>query len=148
MNIKIQRTMIKRSLPVWGVILFTTLIMSLLSACGSQNGQTTATALPMEVSAQEAATLRDQGAFILDVRQPDEWAQFHIPGATLIPLGDLPDRLQEVPTDKMIVVVCRTGYRSASGRDILLNAGFTQVTSMAGGVTEWQAQGLPITSGQ
>jgi rhodanese-related sulfurtransferase len=91
---------------------------------------------------------RDQGAFILDVRQPEEWQQFHIPGATLIPLGELPNRLNEVPKDKEIVVVCRTGHRSAQGRDILLNAGFPMVTSMDGGVTQWQTQGLAIATGQ
>ena len=131
-----------------GWVVLAIMLVTLLVACGSQNGQQTATALPLEISVQQAATLRDQGAFILDVREPDEWVQFHIPGATLIPLGDLPNRLKEIPTDKTIVVVCRTGHRSASGRDILLNAGFKDVTSMAGGVTEWQAQGLPITSGQ
>ncbi|MBU3927578.1 MAG: rhodanese-like domain-containing protein [Bacteroidetes bacterium] len=91
--------------------------------------------------------MRDQGAFILDVREQSEWDQFHIPGATLIPLGELPNRLNEVPKDKTVVVVCRTGHRSAQGRDILLNAGFTQVTSMTGGVTEWQAQRLETVTG-
>ena len=92
--------------------------------------------------------MREEGAFILDVREPSEWTQFHIPDATLIPLAELPNRLNEVPKDSKVVVVCRTGRRSAEGRDILLNAGFTQVTSMAGGVTQWQTQGLPIATGQ
>jgi rhodanese-related sulfurtransferase len=134
--------------PLPGVVWISFLLVSLLAACGLQNPQTTATALALEVSVQEAASLRDQGAFILDVREPDEWVQFHIPGATLIPLGDLPNRLNEIPTDQTIVVVCRSGHRSASGRDILIKAGFSQVTSMAGGVTAWQVAGLPITSGQ
>ncbi len=96
---------------------------------------------------QEAAAKRDGGAFILDVRQPDEWSQYHIEGATLIPLDELPSRLNEVPRDQQIVVVCHSGNRSAKGRDILLNAGFTQVTSMAGGLIQWQAAGYPIVSG-
>lgn len=104
--------------------------------------------LPAEISVSQAAEKRDQGAFILDVREPDEWQQFHIPGATLIPLGELPNRLNEVPKDKEIVVVCRTGNRSAQGRDILRNAGFPLVTSMSGGVTQWQAQGQAIVTGQ
>jgi rhodanese-related sulfurtransferase len=104
--------------------------------------------LPLEITVAQAAQNRDQGAFILDVREPSEWTQFHIPGATLIPLGDLPNRLNEVPKDRQVVVVCRTGHRSAQGRDILLQAGFTQVTSMAGGMTAWQAQGLPVATGQ
>lgn len=107
----------------------------------------TTTHLPTEVSVAQAAKLRDQGSFILDVREQSEWDQFHNPGATLIPLGELSNRLNEVPKDKTVVVVCRTGHRSAQGRDILLNAGFTQVTSMTGGVTEWQAQRLETVTG-
>ena len=110
-------------------------------------GPGTGSVLPAAVSVTEAAALRDAGAFILDIRQPDEWAAVHIPGATLIPLGDLPGRLSEVPRDRDVVVVCRSGSRSRSGRDILLGAGFTRVTSMTGGVREWQAAGLPTESG-
>jgi rhodanese-related sulfurtransferase len=105
-------------------------------------------ALPGEISIAQAAQMRDQGAFILDVRQTEEWVQFHIPGSILIPLGDLPGRLAEVPRNEEIVVVCRSGNRSAQGRDILKQAGYTQVTSMAGGVTKWQAEGQPVASGQ
>jgi rhodanese-related sulfurtransferase len=104
--------------------------------------------LAAEISVDGAKQLRDQGAFILDVREQSEWDQFHIPDATLIPLGTLPDQLANVPKDKTIVVVCRTGRRSAEGRDILFKAGYQNVTSMAGGVTEWQAKGLPIESGK
>lgn len=143
-----SRAMNKRSLPVWGVVLIAIVLASLLTACGSPNSQSPESSLPKEISVQEASTLRDQGAFILDVREPDEWVQLHIPGATIIPLGDLQDRLAEIPTDKTIVVVCRSGNRSQSGRDILLSAGFLNVTSMAGGVTEWKAQGLPIATGE
>ena len=57
-------------------------------------------------------------------------------------------RLSEVPKDRQVVVYCRTGNRSAQGRDILKNAGYTLVTSMAGGITQWQAQGLPVITGQ
>ena len=96
---------------------------------------------------QEALAKREAGAFILDVRQPDEWNTVHIPDATLIPLDQLAARVSELPRDREIVVVCRSGNRSATGRDILLEAGFTQVTSMAGGVTEWGAVGYPTVSG-
>src|SRR5512147_970244 len=86
-----------------------------------------AAALPAEISVAEASTKRDAGAFILDVREPDEWNTVHIPGATLIPLGQLEARVNEVPKDKEVVVVCRSGNRSKQGRDILKDAGFTQV---------------------
>jgi rhodanese-related sulfurtransferase len=137
----------KKPIPkwIWGIV-----AIVLISVAGFfvwQRLNPASASNPLEISVAQAAEKRAQGAFILDVRQPEEWAQFHIPGATLIPLGDLPSRLNEVPKDREVVVVCRTGRRSAQGRDILLNAGYNQVTSMAGGVTEWQAKGLPIATG-
>jgi rhodanese-related sulfurtransferase len=107
----------------------------------------TTAALPAEVTPVQAAQMQTEGAFILDVRQPDEWAEVHIEGATLIPLTELENRLAELPRDQKIVVVCRSGNRSAQGRDTLLENGFSQVTSMAGGMNAWQAAGLPTTSG-
>ena len=104
-------------------------------------------ALQADVSAAEALALRKSGAFILDVRQPDEWAAGHIPDATLIPLGELASRVNEVPKDRQVVVVCRSGNRSAQGRDILLGAGHPSVTSMAGGMNDWAAAGYPTATG-
>ncbi len=100
--------------------------------------------LPREISVDTAAELRDDGAFMLDVREQSEWDEFHMPGAQLIPLGELPSRLSELPQDQKIVVVCRSGNRSATGRDILLDAGFTNVTSMAGGMNEWRSAGYDV----
>jgi rhodanese-related sulfurtransferase len=82
------------------------------------------------------------------VREPHEWVEGHIPGSTLIPLGELPARVAEVPKDKQILVVCRSGNRSQSGRDILVQAGFTNVTSMDGGVVQWGASGRELVTGQ
>ncbi|MBI5667863.1 MAG: rhodanese-like domain-containing protein [Chloroflexi bacterium] len=103
--------------------------------------------LPAEISVAQAVAMRDEGAFILDVRQPEEWTEFHVPDSTLIPLGELSARVNEVPRDRQVVVVCRSGNRSQQGRDILRQAGFTQVTSMSGGLREWQAQGYPTVTG-
>lgn len=98
-----------------------------------------------EISVQQAYEYYQSGDyFFLDVREQEEWDNFHIPDTTLIPLGELPDRLAEVPTDKPIVVVCNSGNRSQTGRDMLLRAGFTNVTSMEGGVTAWSDLGYPI----
>lgn len=109
--------------------------------------QSSASGLPAEISVAQAFEKRAAGAFILDVREPSEWNEFHVPGSTLIPLGQLADRVSEVPQDQEVVVVCRSGNRSQQGRDILKQAGFTQVTSMTGGVREWQAAGYPIVTG-
>ena len=101
------------------------------------------------LTAQEAqAQLASRPApMVLDVRQPEEFKAGHIAGATLIPLGSLASRINEVPRDKDVVVMCRTGHRSSSGRDILLSAGFKRVTSMAGGLTDWKNQGLMTVTG-
>lgn len=133
-----------------------------LAACGSGGAEPTSApggasaapasqapaTLPLEVDVATAATMRDAGAFVLDVRQPEEWVAGHIPGATLIPLGELSSRTAEVPSDREVVVVCRSGNRSATGRDILRDAGFATVTSMAGGMNDWAAAGLDVETGQ
>ena len=103
--------------------------------------------LPPTVSVSQASALRAQGALLVDVRQPEEWAQGHVPGSALIPIDDLPSRLRDLPRDRKIVVVCHSGKRSRFGRDLLLNAGFTQVASMSGGLAQWEAQGQPIVTG-
>ena len=117
-------------------------------APGSVSTAVTAGAsLAPTVSVADAAALQNDGALIVDVREPAEWAQGHIDGATLIPLGDQPARLGELDQDRQVVVVCRTGRRSAQGRDILLAAGFPSVTSLDGGMSAWIAAGMPVTTG-
>ena len=103
--------------------------------------------VPEEVSVSQARDKREQRAFILDVRQPEEWNQAHIPGATLIPLGQLEKRMDELPKDKEIVIICRSGGRSAMARDILIDRGFKRVTSVEGGMNAWQDAGYPTVSG-
>ncbi|MPM53911.1 Thiosulfate sulfurtransferase GlpE [bioreactor metagenome] len=136
----------KPTIPVWawlaGAALVVVIIVLIITG-----GNSGSTGLPKEVSVAKTAEMRSAGAFILDVRELSEWQTVHIPGATLIPLGELPNRLTELPKDQEIVVVCRSGNRSAQGRDILLNAGFTNVTSMAGGMNQWSAAGYETTSG-
>lgn len=100
--------------------------------------------LPAEVSVAKAAQKRAAGAFILDVRTVEEWNEYHVPGSKLIPLDQLGNRLAEIPRDREIVVVCRSGNRSAVGRDLLLKAGFPQVTSLAGGLQAWRNAGQPV----
>ncbi len=145
---KAIKTSQKKAFPIWIAVLAVAVLLVVAGVVIAQQPPAAAIRLPAEISVTQAAQAQKDGAFILDVREPSEWTQAHIAGATLIPLGDLPNRLSEVPKDREVVVVCRTGHRSAQGRDILLQAGFTQVTSMAGGLTQWQAQGLPVKTGQ
>jgi rhodanese-related sulfurtransferase len=114
-----------------------------LPACGGPGADN----LPAEINVDQAYELYQNGTFFLDVRTQEEWNEFHAPNSILIPLDQLPDRLSELPDDQPIVVVCRSGNRSEMGRDILLDAGFPQVTSMKGGLTEWAAGGYPTTTG-
>lgn len=136
------------SLPTWMWGSAAIILIAVAAFIFWQQTNSGTSSYPRDISVTQAVEKRAQGAFILDVRQPEEWAQFHIPGSTLIPLGDLPARLNEVPKDREVVVVCRTGHRSAQGRDILLEAGYTQVTSMTGGITEWQAESQPVVTGE
>jgi rhodanese-related sulfurtransferase len=100
-----------------------------------------------EITVQKAYQQYQAGAYLLDVREQHEWDDYHIPNTNLIPLSQLKDRVDELPRDQEIVVVCRSGNRSQEGRDILLEAGFKDVTSMAGGVLEWRQAGYPTEAG-
>jgi rhodanese-related sulfurtransferase len=103
--------------------------------------------LGAEITVQEAYQKYEQGVYLLDVREQHEWDDYHIPNTTLIPLSQLKERVNELPRDQEIVVVCRSGNRSQEGRDILLAAGLDVVTSMAGGVLDWRQAGYPIVAG-
>lgn len=130
-----------------GILLALLAIFSLgIAACGPAPAQVAldTTNLPTEISIDEAHQLYEEGVFLLDVRTQEEWDEFHAPDTTLIPLDQLPNRVNELPTDEPIVVVCRSGNRSQAGRDILLDNGFEQVTSMAGGLNAWREAGYPI----
>jgi rhodanese-related sulfurtransferase/glyoxylase-like metal-dependent hydrolase (beta-lactamase superfamily II) len=98
-----------------------------------------------QVGARAAHGLVEKGAFLLDVREPDEWRGGHAPGATLIPMATVHDRLDALPRDRRIVVMCRSGGRSAVTTDALRAAGFDAV-NLAGGICAWSSAGLPVTT--
>jgi rhodanese-related sulfurtransferase len=102
---------------------------------------------PEEIGVAEAYQMRENGAFILDVRTQEEWVEVHIPDSTLIPLEELETRISEVPQGVDIVVVCRSGNRSFEAATILLEAGYDKVFSMAGGVNEWIIAGYESVTG-
>jgi DMSO/TMAO reductase YedYZ molybdopterin-dependent catalytic subunit/rhodanese-related sulfurtransferase/glyoxylase-like metal-dependent hydrolase (beta-lactamase superfamily II) len=106
-------------------------------------GESTGAHRTPQVSARTARTLIDTGAALLDVREPDEWADGHAPGAILIPMGDVQGRRSELPHDRRIVVVCRSGGRSAAVTDALRAHGYEAV-NMTGGMCAWTAAGLPV----
>ncbi len=85
-----------------------------------------------------------QPVLILDVRQPQEYSyDGHIKGSRLMPLGSLRNRLEELPRDIPIVVVCRSGARSRTACEMLQNQGFEDVSNMGGGMIAWKRARLP-----
>ena len=80
---------------------------------------------------------------LLDVREPDEWEAGHIAGSQHIPLGQLRERLAEVPKERTIVAVCRHGNRSEAATRGLRTLGYA-VENLEGGVTAWKRAGLPL----
>lgn len=100
---------------------------------------------PREISNDEAAQSygADDVVFV-DCREPDEWAAGHMPGAIHIPLGQLAAKAKDVPKDKKVIAVCRSGNRSLYAVDILAGSGVQDVKSMAGGMIEWAQKGRPV----
>jgi rhodanese-related sulfurtransferase len=96
------------------------------------------------------AKIRIDGAsppFLLDVREPYEFKDGHIPGARLLPLGDLGNKLDELPVDREILVICRSGNRSDSATRQLIRAGY-QAVNLKGGMIGWQRAGYPVKRGK
>lgn len=122
------------------MVLIVIFIVYLIATAG---GGGASSALASEISVDKAYEMYKGGAFVVDVRTQAEWDQYHAPNTTLIPLDELQSRLSEIPKDREIVVVCRSGNRSQQGRDILLAAGYN-ATSMTGGLNEWYSKGYPI----
>jgi rhodanese-related sulfurtransferase len=83
---------------------------------------------------------------VVDVRQPEEYKSGHINGAKLIPLGELNQRMKELPKDKEIVCVCASGSRSRSATKMLTGAGYNAV-NMNGGMMTWSRAGLSVKKG-
>lgn len=96
-----------------------------------------------EVDVEALAAAHAQGAPVLDVREDDEWAGGRIAGATHIPMGQVPQRLDELPKDAELFVVCAAGGRSAQVTEYLREQGF-QAINVAGGMNDWVAKGYAV----
>jgi rhodanese-related sulfurtransferase len=84
---------------------------------------------------KEVANLN--GKILIDVREVAEVQQGYIPGATHIPVGELANRLDEVPKDKQVLLYCRGGVRSGKAGKMLLENGYTRLAHLAGGINVW-----------
>ncbi|MDP9394222.1 MAG: rhodanese-like domain-containing protein [Actinomycetota bacterium] len=86
-----------------------------------------------------------EDAWVLDVREPEEWVAGHVEGAHHVPLYELPQRLDDVPADREVVVVCKVGGRSAQATAWLRAQGRTAV-NLDGGMWAWAAAGRPMVA--
>jgi adenylyltransferase/sulfurtransferase len=110
--------------------------------CGTVSDEALEAAATSTVTATELKAMFDtqQDFLLVDVREPGEYEIVRIPGSVLIPKGDLPARLAELPQDKPVVLYCKTGVRSAEALALLKGAGFASAKHVQGGVTAWAHQ--------
>ena len=99
-----------------------------------------------EVSTHEFASACADGAFAIDVREPGEYVSGHVPGVRLMPMGEVPSRLAELPRNRPVYVVCQSGNRSRTIADLLVRQGF-DARSVAGGTSGWESLGYPVVRG-
>lgn len=103
--------------------------------------------MPQQVPSISVAEI-PADAFILDIREDEEWAAGHAPDAQHIPMNDVPARMDEIPTEGDVVVACRMGGRSAQVTAYLLAQGWDNVVNLDGGMRDWAVAGRPLAGGQ
>lgn len=108
------------------------------------------TDLPLSLTPVEAAALLDgpDAPLLIDVREESEWNEVHIPGALLIPLSQFVSRQDEIPAGRALIMQCRSGGRSGQAALALRTSGRANVANLAGGITDWEAAGLPVVYGE
>lgn len=141
----------KKHIPIF---LMLAILALTLAACGGAPAPAAAPAkaptvdlasLPIDLSVQQVNSIRDNPDVVLfDVREQWEYDAGHITNITLIPLGSLPNRLNEIPKDKFVVMTCHSGNRSGQATKFLRQQGFDNVHNMLGGISQWQQAGLPV----
>lgn len=133
------------------LLLLATLL--LLGACDNtepvtideETGLIDLASLPEDINVQTAAEIQDlEDVFMIDVREQWEYDEGHIPNITLIPLSEIEQRLAEVPTDKTVVVTCRSGNRSSQVLSYLKQQGYDNVHNMQGGILAWERAGYDV----
>lgn len=134
-----------------GLFIFAVILILALAACGGGETAVSEPAdlatgelnLPDTVDVQTVADVMNRDDVVLiDVREQFEYDEAHIPGITLIPLNDVAQRMSEIPTDKTVILTCRSGNRSGQATDFLRKNGYDNVHNMAGGINAWTSAGL------
>ena len=141
-------------------IVLTLILLMMLGtavACGGTTATTTSAEPNVSADLSEVLDLADtidvatvasvkdrDDVVVLDVREQWEYDEGHIPGVTLIPMGEVANRLSEIPTDTSVIVTCRSGNRSGQITDFLRQQGFDNVHNMDGGILAWEAAGYEV----
>jgi rhodanese-related sulfurtransferase len=108
-----------------------------------------AAALPT-VDVREAERRRREASprpLVVDVREPNEFAAVRLDDVVLLPMSSFAARFEELPRDRPLLLMCAAGSRSAAATAHLLRNGYTDVTNVAGGITDWERAGLPVRKG-
>ena len=140
----------KRNSIIMAVVAVVFVIIAFLVFGSNPSGgdvPVTENSLPAEIDTDTGYQMFQDGAFLLDVRTQPEWEEYHVDGATMVVLDELESRVSEVPFDQEVIIICNSGNRSQVARDILLQAGHTQVASIAGGIQGWMSAGYDVVSG-
>jgi rhodanese-related sulfurtransferase len=98
--------------------------------------------------ASERLSAADRPApLLVDVRETGEFDMMRVPGSVLMPLSSFTTRYEELPRDRPLLLMCAVGGRSARATDFLVANGYPDATNVAGGITAWNAAGLPVRTG-
>jgi glyoxylase-like metal-dependent hydrolase (beta-lactamase superfamily II)/rhodanese-related sulfurtransferase len=100
--------------------------------------------LPVDEVGIDAIDAAPPQAMVLDVREPEEFARGHVPGAVNVPQSDLAMRLDEIPRDRPILTICQSGMRSLRSAQFLRQQGYQNVSTVVGGTAAWRAAGRPV----
>jgi rhodanese-related sulfurtransferase len=138
----------------WKLLLPFLMLALALVACGGQAGTDDVASsdvkldeLPQEVDVQTVFDIQGaEGVYVLDVREQYEYDEKHIPDVTLLPMSEIQNRLDEIPTDKEVIITCRSGNRSGQVTKFLEQNGFDNVHNMQGGILAWEEAGFPVES--
>jgi len=110
------------------------MVVTMATGCSNGVGSTGS-----DVSIDQALQMwQNKEAIIIDVRTPQEYTEGHIPGVANIELDQLANRSSEVPTDKKVLLICRSGNRSSQGTSLLRSKGFANVYNITTGMSNWR----------
>jgi rhodanese-related sulfurtransferase len=147
LNMKFRELKLRRNpeCPVCGDHPTLTELIDYQEFCGipqqkaQEAAEAAATGRLPEITPLELKARMDAGddIFVLDVREPFEYEIARIEGSTLIPLGELPRRVEELDSTADIIIHCKSGKRSAKAQEILKDMGFSRVTNLSGGILQW-----------